>query len=190
MDRRDLPVAVLGGTFDPVHRAHLALARLALEKLPARKLLWVPTGTPPYRTPPVAGAADRLAMLRLALGGDPRFAIDPRELAPGASGYTYDTLCALKAEDPASDFVLVIGGDQYAKRRSWHRWDDLARAFRVAVAERPGDAAPGDDALHLPMAPQDLSSSDIRARLGRGEDVAGLVPAPVLDYIRQKGLYR
>ena len=185
-----MPIAVLGGTFDPVHQAHLALARLALDQLPARRVLWVPTGTPPYRTPPVAGGEDRVAMLKLALAGEPRFGIDARELAPGASGYTYDTLCALKAEDPASDFVLVIGGDQYAKRRSWHRWGDLARAFRVAVAERPGDAAPGNDALRLPMAPQDLSSSEIRARLKAGADVAGLLPVPVLDYIRQKGLYR
>lgn len=190
MDRRARPVAVLGGTFDPVHHAHLALARLALEKLPAERVLWVPTGAPPYRTPPVASGEDRVAMLKLALAGEPRFAIDARELAPGASGYTYDTLRALKDENPGTDFVLVIGGDQYAKRRSWHRWDDLARSFRVAVAERPGDAAPGDDALRLPMAPQDLSSSDIRARLARGADVAGLLPPPVLDYIRQKGLYR
>src|SRR6202008_2593248 len=87
-----LKVGILGGTFDPVHNAHLALAGTALRELPLDEILWIPTGTPGYRNPPVAPAEHRLAMLKLALAGEPRYRIDIRELAPGASGYTVDTL--------------------------------------------------------------------------------------------------
>ena len=90
------PVGILGGTIDPVHNAHLAIAARALEALSLSRVLWIPTGAPRYRNPPAAPAAHRVAMLRLALEGEPRYAIEERELAPNASGYTYDTLVALR----------------------------------------------------------------------------------------------
>ncbi|MCX7960935.1 MAG: nicotinate (nicotinamide) nucleotide adenylyltransferase [Burkholderiales bacterium] len=184
-------VAVFGGTFDPVHNAHLALARAALSALGAERVLWIPTGAPPYRRAPVASAEHRVAMLRLALAGEPRHAIDERELAPGHSGYTVDTLRSLRAELGAGvELVLLMGADQYATRDTWHRWEEVARLARIAVAQRPGAPAPGEGALVVPFAPMDVSASAIRARLARGEDVSALVPPAVLAYIRAHGLYR
>jgi nicotinate-nucleotide adenylyltransferase len=187
-------VGILGGTFDPVHNAHLAVAAAATRALGLARLLWLPTGAPAYRPAPVASGAHRVAMLRLAIAAEPRYAIDERELDPAASGYTVDTLLALRRELQAAALVLVIGADQYAKRASWHRWDALAKLCRIAVIERPGApeplSPPAGDILHVPMTPQAVSASDIRARLRRGEDVSTLLPAPVLAYIRAHGLYR
>ncbi len=81
-----LRVGILGGTFDPVHNAHLAIARAALERLDLGRILWIPTGAPPYRAAPVASASHRVAMLRLAIADEPRYAIDERELAARSLG--------------------------------------------------------------------------------------------------------
>jgi len=131
-------IGILGGTFDPAHNAHLAMAGAAVRALGLQQLLWVPTGAPPYRPAPVAAAAHRLAMLKLAIAGEPRYAVDERELAPDASGYTVDTLCALHGERPGAAFALLIGADQYAKRQTWHRWPDIERLCDIAVFARPG----------------------------------------------------
>lgn len=189
------PVAILGGTFDPVHNAHLAIAARALESLGARRVLWMPTGAPGYRRAPVASAAHRVAMLRLAFAGESRYAIDERELAPGHSGYTYDTLAALRAElGPDADLVMLIGGDQYAKLDRWHRWKDLFSLARFAVFARPGEGAgpagaPEGGVIRVPLEPMAVSASSIRARLARDESIAGMVPAPVVEYIQRQRLY-
>jgi nicotinate-nucleotide adenylyltransferase len=176
---------ILGGTFDPVHNAHLALARAALEQLDLERILWLPTGAPKYRAPASTPAAHRVAMLRLALEGEPRYAIDERELEPGHSGYTVDTLKSLGGRP-----ILLLGADQYAKFETWHRWREILGLASVAVFARPGWRARDERARHVPFAPMDISASDIRARLARGEDVSALVPAKVLAYIRRHGLYR
>ena len=176
---------ILGGTFDPVHNAHLALARAALEQLALERLLWLPTGAPRYRAPARTPAAHRLAMLRLAIAGEPRYAIDERELDPGHSGYTVDTLRALGGRP-----VLLLGADQYAQLETWHRWREVLELATLAVFARPGWKVADGRARHVPFAPMDISASDIRARLARGADVSALVPAAVLEYIRRHGLYR
>lgn len=185
------PVGILGGTFDPVHHAHLAIARLALQKLRLERVLWIPTGHPPYRRAPVAPAEHRLAMLRLAFGDERRFEIDERELVPTHSGYTVDTLAGLHAElGPAVELYLLMGGDQFSKFDSWHRPADIARLAKIAVFARPGWSATDDRAQVLPMESLDISASAIRARLARGEDVSGMVPAAVAAYIARHKLYR
>lgn len=180
-----MATGIFGGTFDPVHNAHLAIARAALAQLDLEKILFIPTGPTRYRAPSQTSAEHRLAMLRLALQGEPRFDIDPRELAPGATGYTVDTLRALKLERPA----LLMGADQYEKLDTWHEPDEVRRLADIAVVGRPGFGVDGD-VKTVRMAPMDVSSSDIRARAARGEDIAGLVPAAVANYIAEKGLYR
>jgi nicotinate-nucleotide adenylyltransferase len=181
-------VGVLGGTFDPVHNAHLAIARAALEQV-AGRILWLPTGMPGYREAPVAAAQHRLAMLKLAVAGEARYAIDERELLPGASGFTFDSISLLRSENPGNRFVLIIGADQYEKRASWHRWPELERLCSIVVVARPGSKLDAN-VKTIPMTPSPVSASDIRARIGRGEDVSGMVPAAVQNYIRAKGLYR
>jgi nicotinate-nucleotide adenylyltransferase len=185
------PLAILGGTFDPVHNAHLAIARHALDELGCARVLWIPTGAPGYRAAPVAGAADRVGMLRLAIAGEGRHAIDERELAPRHSGYTVDTLIALRAEtDAKTPILLLLGADQYSRIETWYRWRDLVQLCRIAVFERPGYPVPAGDVQNAGAPAQNVSASEIRSRIARGEDVAALVPAPVLAYIRQHNLYR
>jgi nicotinate-nucleotide adenylyltransferase len=176
---------ILGGTFDPVHNAHLALARAALKHLRLARILWLPTGAPKYRAPAQASAAHRLAMLRLALAGEPRFAIDEGELDPAHSGFTIETLERLGGRP-----VLLMGADQYVKFQTWHRWREILERAEIAVFARPGAPAPGAGARSVPFTPTGVSASDIRARLARGEDVSTMLPAGVLEYIRRHGLYR
>lgn len=188
-------VAILGGTFDPVHNAHLAIARAALEELGATRVLWMPTGCPPYRDPPVASAMHRVTMLRLAIADEPRYTLDWRELAAGASGYTYDTLLALRADHPGTPLVMLIGADQFAKLETWYRWRDLLALCRIAVFARPGWEAPALDCppeavIHISMRSLAISANDVRSRIGRGEDVCALLPPRVLAYIQERGLYR
>ncbi len=179
---------ILGGTFDPVHNAHLAMARAALQALDLAQILFIPTGNPHYRRPAVASGEHRVAMLRLALSGEPRFALDERELRPGASGYTVDTLRALRAEG-RRELHLLLGADQYAKLAAWHQPDEVRALARLAVFARPGVRL--EDAVQLvPMPPSPISASDVRARAARGEDLAGLVPPAVANYIARHALYR
>jgi nicotinate-nucleotide adenylyltransferase len=180
-------LGILGGTFDPVHNAHLAMARASLEHLELAQVLWIPTGKPGYRIPAVASAAQRLAMLRLATGGEPRYAIDERELADSATGYTVDTLHELKKEHDI--LYLILGADQYAKLASWHRPEEVRRLARIAVFARPGFTFQDPSAEVVPMQPLPISGSDIRARVSRGESIAHLVPAAVANYIRRERLY-
>ncbi|HEY6966104.1 MAG TPA: nicotinate (nicotinamide) nucleotide adenylyltransferase [Burkholderiales bacterium] len=184
-----LRTGILGGTFDPVHNAHLAVASAALRALALERILWLPTGTPPYRAAPVAAAVHRVAMLKLAIEGEPRYAIDERELRPGASGFTFDSISSLKSENPRHDFLLIMGADQYAKRSTWHRWAELEKLCAIAVVARPGSKADAT-APTIAMTPSPVSASDIRARVARGEEIAALVPPAVAAYIREKGLYR
>ena len=181
-------VGILGGTFDPVHNAHLAIAGAALRDLGLQQLLWVPTGTPPYRPAPVAAAAHRLAMLKLAIAGEPRYAVDERELQPGASGFTLDLLSSLHENFPDKSFTLLMGADQYAKRETWHRWADIEKLCGIAVAARP-ESDLNAKVKMIALTPMSISASDIRARLARREDVSAMLPPPVLAYIKKKGLY-
>lgn len=182
-------IGILGGTFDPVHNAHLAMARAALDALRLDKVIFIPTGAPRYRRPAVASGVHRVAMLRLALKGEPRCEIDTRELAPGASGYTADTLRELRLElGPQTPLYLLMGADQFAKLGSWHKPDQVRRLARIAVFGRPGFKS-GKKTRFIPMKPLSISASEIRARVSRGEDISGLVPDAVANYIARQRLY-
>jgi nicotinate-nucleotide adenylyltransferase len=168
------------------------MAHAAQEQLDLDKVLWMPTGKPRYRDAPVAGPEQRVAMLRLALESEPAFEIDVRELTPGASGYTVDTLHELRLEQGRdATLVLLLGADQYEKLGAWHRADEVKRLARIAVAKRPGfDKKLGRAAQLVEMEPMAVSGTEIRARVARGEDIGALVPAPVAAYIAEHGLYR
>ena len=167
------------------------MAGAALRELALDEILWIPTGAPGYRNPPVASAEHRLSMLKLALAGEPRYRIDIRELAPGATGYTADTLQSLRAEiGSTQSLYLLLGADQYAALATWRRPEEVKKLARIAVFSRPGFKAAGKDAETVPMRPLAISASEIRARVARGERLAGLVPPAVAAYIAQHGLYR
>lgn len=188
---RTAGVGVLGGSFDPVHNAHLAIARTALAELGLSKVLWIPSGTPPHRAAPIAPAAHRAAMVRLAIAGEPRFVLDEREIGKTSPGYTVETLENLRAQTgPQADLVLLIGADQYARLDTWHRWKDLFAFARIAVFARPGySLEPAESVTVVPMNSLDISSTSIRQRIAAGESARGLLPDAVLDYIETNRLY-
>jgi nicotinate-nucleotide adenylyltransferase len=166
------------------------MARAALEHLKLDEIVFIPTGTTRYRNAALASGEHRVAMLQLALQGNPRYRMDQRELQPGASGYTVDTLKALGAERTDAEFYLLIGADQYEKLASWHRPEEIKRLAKIAVFGRPGIELKDEDELErIPMAAMPVSASEIRERAKRGEDLSRLVPPAVANYIARHRLY-
>ena len=102
---------------------------------------------------------------------------------------TYDSVRQLREANPDAELTLLMGSDQYAKRETWHRWADLEKLCDIAIVARPGWIL-DSKVKAIPMIPMPISASEIRARVARGEDVSAMLPAPVLAYIRQHGLYR
>lgn len=136
---RARPVGILGGTFDPVHRAHLHLARAALRQLHLDSVLWIPAGQPSHRQAPFAPAAHRLAMVRLATDGENRFGVDATEALADTPSYTVPTLERLRGvHGEAQPLVLLMGADAFLGLPSWRRWQDIFRLAHIAVASRPG----------------------------------------------------
>jgi nicotinate-nucleotide adenylyltransferase len=190
---------LFGGSFDPPHLAHRALAEAALAQLPLDTLVWLPAGRSPHKgeRQPAAGA-DRVAMLQRMTAGEPRFEIDARELDRAGPSFTVDTLRELHAEQPGTRWWLVIGQDQYARFDSWHEWREILALAGLAVSARDGDAvraAPGlagiSHALRIvemPALPH--SATTVRARAAAGLDVTALVGTPVARYIADHHLYR
>lgn len=133
------PLGILGGTFDPVHRAHLHLARGALASLQLAGVLWVPAGRPWHRNAPQTPAADRLAMVELAIAGQPGFQVDATEALADQPSYTVPTLERLRGiHGETRSLVLLLGADAFLGLNGWHRWQDVFRLAHVAVAARPG----------------------------------------------------
>jgi nicotinate-nucleotide adenylyltransferase len=189
-------VGIFGGSFDPVHNAHVALARVALEQLPLDEVRWIPAGQPWQKTRVLTSGADREAMVRLAIAGEPRFTLDRIELRRHGVTFTLDTVRVLAAAEPATDWFLILGQDQYATLHTWRDWRELVKRVTLAIANRP-DAGPSVNAhiagvphqmVTLPM--MDVSSTEVRRRVAAGEPIAGLVPEAVASYIERRQLYR
>jgi nicotinate-nucleotide adenylyltransferase len=189
-------IGLFGGSFDPVHHAHLALARQAQDQLQLDELRWVPVGQAWQKARVLTPAAQREAMLRLAIEGEARFVLERCELQRAGPSYTLDTLRELQAATPGSDWFLLIGQDQYRNLHTWHGVDELLQRVTLAVAQRPDEPAEADArvraaptvALALPA--MDISATDIRRRVAAGSDISSLVPPAVALYIHQQGLYR
>lgn len=132
-------IGILGGTFDPVHRAHLNLARAALRELRLEQVLWIPAGQPYHRQAPHAAAEHRLAMVRLAAADEPAFAVDAAEAQSDAPSFTVLTLERLRrVYGDDRPLALLLGADAFLGLPSWHRWQEIFRLAHVAVAARPG----------------------------------------------------
>ena len=189
-------IGIFGGSFDPVHDAHVALARLALDTLALDQLRWIPAGQPWQKARSMTPAAHREAMVHLAIEGEPRFVLDRREILRNGPSFTLDTVRELQAEHPTALLFLVIGQDQYAGLHTWRDWRELLQRVTLAVAGRPGITRPPDAEVAkaarqtVPLAMMDISSTDIRARVAAGQGIADLVPPAVARYIETNGLYR
>ena len=196
MNARPRQVALLGGSFDPVHLGHMAMAQAALDQLPIDELWWVPVGQAWQKSRPLTAAAHRVAMLKRAIGRDARQRIEPCEVEREGPTYTIDTLNTLAKRHPGVRWHLLLGWDQFLNLPSWKRWEEVVAKVSLAVAQRPGGAdvlAPGLQALSiepLHMAPWDVSSTAIRDDVAAGRPVLDRVSAPVARYIAEQGLYR
>lgn len=214
------PLGVFGGTFDPIHCAHLELAREVRDALQLCALRFIPAGDPPHRAATVATATQRLAMAELAIEGIHGFEVDRREIDRPGRSYTVLTLESLRAEAPARPLALIVGADAFLGFPAWHRWREIFALGHVVVVARPGRAFPSQlppvladewaqrqvqtaKALHdtvagaifvQPITPHDISASAIRTQLARGSEgvaaVRGLLPPAVLAYIDRNQLYR
>ena len=198
------PIAILGGTFDPVHNGHLRVAWEAGEALDAEVRL-MPANVPPHRPAPVASAAQRVALLRAALAGQSRLQLDERELRRDAPSYTVETLRDMRDEfGQARPLILLIGADAFAGLPSWREWRALFGLAHIVVLTRPGHGQNHPAELHaeiaprhassarnlrgsaagmvfgLPVTPLEISASAVRALLAQGREPRWLVPNALL----------
>lgn len=196
-------LALLGGTFDPIHEGHLHIAQAVYRQFGFTRIVFLPDYIPPHKqslksTP----ALERLAMARLALQPYPDFVVDDLEIRRGDVSYTYDTVTGLKKAHPGYEIYLVIGGDSLEQLPTWYQSRLLVQEVKFVVAARPGyhpeiaklEAffGPGTgDRFLLAQTPRlDISSTEIRRRVQAGESITGLVPAVVEHYIYEHNLYR
>lgn len=191
-------IGVLGGSFDPPHRAHRALADLALQALALDVLLWVPAGQPWQKAGRrLADARHRLEMVRLIAVGQPRFLIDERELHRIGPTYTVDTVRELAVEHPQAELFLVLGQDQYGRFDTWRDWREILQRVTLAVAGRDGrppEASPAlremaHTALELPLPALPVASTALREATARGLPVRSDVGEAVAGYIAAHHLY-
>lgn len=209
-------VVLYGGTFDPVHNGHLAIARAAARALGCVVRL-MPAADPPHRPAPGASARQRAHMLDLAVQDEPELRVDLRELERQGPSYTVQTLRELRAADPQVPVALLVGADSFIGLPSWRDWQALFGLTHFVIADRPGEAwGPGglpgplaaqaqgrwsDDPAELSAQPagrllalrqplHEASATDLRARIAAGRPWRHLVPAAVAGYIQAHGLYR
>jgi nicotinate-nucleotide adenylyltransferase len=188
-----LRLALFGGTFDPIHAAHLTVAREAADRFALDRVLFVPNAHPPHKGGTVtASYEDRVRMAEQACQDDPRFLVSRLE-AGARRSYSILTIEKVRQSLGAGDeLFFLIGSDAFAELGSWYRWRDVVAEVEFIVVTRPGHqytTPPGARVLRLETLALPVSSSDIRAALGRGETPREL-PAAVAAYIREHGLYR
>jgi nicotinate-nucleotide adenylyltransferase len=195
-------IGILGGTFNPPHMGHLVMAQEALDQLDLDRVVLMPVAVPPHkeaREDP--GAAERVQLCRLAVGGDERFEVSTLEIERGGASFTVDTLRELHDVEPEHDLTFIVGGDMAKSLPAWREPEAILALARLAVAEREGvrreDIArrleplhDGDRVVFFDMPRIDVSSSTIRRRVADGRPIRYLVPDAVAAAIAEHGLYR
>ncbi|MGP7733422.1 MULTISPECIES: nicotinate-nucleotide adenylyltransferase [Oceanimonas] len=207
------PIGLLGGTFDPVHIAHLRTAIVAKEQLGLNEVRLLPNHIPPHRATPDSAPAHRLAMVRLAAAATPGLVADERELTRSTPSYTVDTLAALRAEQGDRPLCFIMGMDSLCSLDKWHRWQELLEYAHLVVSHRPGwkpklntrltallehhgtqdrerlHQTPAGHIFLLNNPELEVSSTQIRNSIKAGNNPQYLLPEAVANYIRQQGLY-
>lgn len=199
------PIAILGGSFNPVHYGHLKMAEAAMESTHFSKVLFIPTGTPYHKEQKdLLPFSDRLKLLELAIENCPDFDCSPIEGERDGNSYTIDTVRELLRQNPTNSYSLLIGTDQFLTLRSWHKIKELGKLVDFYIANRNGEMALStfqkekealekELSLHcklFPMPAIDLSSTEIRNLLKEGKSIHGMLPKSVEEYILKKGFYR
>ena len=181
-------IGIYGGTFDPVHHAHLILARAALERFALERIVFVPTRLSPHKKASVAAPEVRLDMLRAAIEGEAQFEVDDCELQREPPSYSIDTVEKLHHRYPGAHLFLLIGDDNLAGLPNWRGFEDLRHMVTFIVLQR----------AFIPVAHEylsvdrriDISATEIRNRIASGRTIHFLVPRAVEQIIRARGLYR
>lgn len=199
-------LGLFGGSFDPVHHGHLALARCARDQAQLDRVWLVPTAVQPHKPHgPVASNADRLAMLRAAAERQQGLEVSTLEIDRGGVSYTVDTLRQMQAEYPDAELFLLMGADTLHDLPNWREPAAVLQLATPLVVHRPGEpdldftaiadlASPERleeiESLQVTMPPLEISSSEIRQRIANGESIDGMVPKSVVDFIADQGLYK
>lgn len=207
--------AIYGGTFDPVHYGHLKPVEILANQIGLSKVIIMPNNVPPHRPQPETTSAQRVHMLKLAIADKPLFTLDERELQRDTPSWTAQTLQEWRQEQgPHKPLAFIIGQDSLLTFPTWHRYETILDNVHLIVCRRPGypltmaheadqrwlDRHLTHDVESLHRRPSgviylaetpwfDISATIIRQRLERGESCAEMLPAAVLDYIREQGLY-
>jgi nicotinate-nucleotide adenylyltransferase len=196
-------IGIMGGTFDPIHVGHLAVAEEAREALGLQQVVFVPAGQPPHKRPAaVTAVRHRLAMVRLAIEDNAAFQLSTAEIDRAGPSFTVDTIETLGRERPDAVLHLILSAETFAELPTWHEPERLFDAARMAIVPREGypapdpawlaDAFPGrEDRVDYLEGPRlGLSSTALRARVAAGRSIRYLVPAAVSAYITRQQLYR
>jgi nicotinate-nucleotide adenylyltransferase len=188
-------IGIFGGTFDPIHVAHLAVGVAALHQLQLDRVLFVVSNVPwqKAKTRHISSADDRLAMVRSAVSGRPGLEASSIEIDRGGDSYTADTLASLA--QPGREIFLIIGSDLVDDLTTWKRWEEIPAQCTLAVAHRPGEEergelSPGWRSVAIRLPALELSSTELRDMVRNQRPVDFLVPDPVLRVIVERNLYR
>jgi nicotinate-nucleotide adenylyltransferase len=182
-------IGIYGGSFDPIHHGHLILAREAREALDLEKVIFVPAAMSPFKTRAAAASGDmRLKMLRTAIEGEEGFTIDDCELRRPPPSWTIDTVLAIRKREAGSEIYLLIGEDNVATLDRWRCFDELNGLVRFVVLDRTGSQTQRD--YRIVRRKIDISATEIRKRVARGQSIRYLVPPAVEEIIQREKLYR
>ena len=182
-------IGLYGGTFDPIHCAHLILAGEALEKFELDEIVFVPALVSPHKRDQQSAPAEaRLEMLRGAIAGEPHFAVDELDLHRAPPSYTIDTVEDFARRQPAAQLFYLIGSDNLPKLETWHRIAELRRRVQFLVLERSASAVRSEfPTVHRPIG---ISATEIRKRVASGRSIRYLVPPAVEEIIHRRQLYQ
>jgi len=182
-------IGIYGGTFDPIHHAHLILGRQACEELGLDRLIFVPAALSPFKKATHADAEARMLMLRAAVEGELMFTVNDCELRRPPPSYSIDTVSEIHEREPDADLFWLLGADNVDRLTSWHRFEDLNKLVKFVVLDR----GCGEKTAHEYLIVQrniDISATEIRKRVASRRSIRYLVPKAVEEIIRRENLYR